>query len=168
MALPREACPVRVSVQAEDFDLAAEYAALRQGLGDRVGAVAHFVGLVRGEGSSVESLTLEHYPGMTERSIERIAEQAAGRWPLDDIRVVHRVGTLPIGAQIVFVQVASRHRDAAFSACRMIMDYLKTDAVFWKREAGSAGERWVQSTDEDRQRQAAWQDAWSDRDDSQG
>lgn len=152
---------MHVSVQTGDFDLAAEYAGLRRRLGDQMGAVAHFVGLVRGEGAAVESLTLEHYPGMTERSIERIAEQAAGRWLLDDIRVVHRIGRLPVGAQIVFVQVASRHRDAAFDACRMIMDYLKTDAVFWKREAGEAGERWVQSTDEDRRRQAAWGDGGS-------
>ncbi|MEQ8860157.1 MAG: molybdenum cofactor biosynthesis protein MoaE [Pseudomonadales bacterium] len=149
---------VDVRVQEPDFDAAAEYAALRKRLGAGVGAVASFIGLVRelhpgpAGDATVEALHLEHYPGMTERSIEAIIARAAARWPLLDVVVIHRVGRLDPGAQIVFVQVASAHRGAAFGACELVMDYLKTEAVFWKREDTARGSRWVEATGEDRAR----------------
>ncbi|MEZ5557398.1 MAG: molybdenum cofactor biosynthesis protein MoaE [Pseudomonadales bacterium] len=147
-----------------DFSVAGEYSAalerLRAEDPGATGAIAAFVGLVRDvapEGSG--TLTLEHYPGMTERSIERIVEQAQARWPLQDVVVIHRVGALAPQSQIVLVLTASAHRSAAFAACEFIMDYLKTDAVFWKREGGAAGSRWIESNADDRERVAAWQAA---------
>lgn len=149
---------VDVRIQQADFSVADEWAALRARLGGAVGAVASFVGLVRdGDDSSpVTGLHLEHYPGMTERSIREIVADAEARWPLNDVLVIHRVGDLRPGDQIVFVQVASRHRAAAFDACELIMDYLKTRAVFWKREQLTAGQRWVEATGDDRQRVSRW------------
>ncbi|MEM7079395.1 MAG: molybdenum cofactor biosynthesis protein MoaE [Pseudomonadota bacterium] len=153
---------IHISVQAEDFNFGAEYQRMTDELGERVGAVVGFVGLVRdrnnkaGDGSAVTHLTLEHYPGMTEKSMQAIVLQAHERWPLLATRVVHRVGTLAPGAQIVLVLVASAHRDAAFAGAEFVMDYLKTDAVFWKREATSAGATWIASTEDDRQRRTAW------------
>ena len=122
-----------VRVQTEDFDLSAEVAALRAGR-PNVGAVACFVGTVRdvNEGAGVASMTLEHYPGMPERALEAIVARARGRWDLDDCLVVHRVGTLAPLDQIVLVAVSSAHRGDAFAACEFIMDYLKTQAPFWK------------------------------------
>lgn len=149
-----------VRVQEAEFDVGAEYRSLRDRHGGDVGAVASFVGLVRdrqgAQDTAVETLHLEHYPGMTERSIEAIARRAEQRWPLLDLVVVHRVGALPPAAQIVFVQVAAGHRAAAFAACEFVMDYLKTDAVFWKKETTADGEHWVESTGEDRQRVSGW------------
>ncbi len=147
-----------IRVSETDFDAGAELAALYDRTGGALGAVATFIGLVRDqfEGKSVKTLHLEHYPGMTEKSIEAIVAQASERWPLLDVLVVHRVGSLAAQAQIVYVQVGSGHRDAAFAAAEFIMDYLKTEAVFWKREEGAGSERWVESTEEDRQRRAAW------------
>lgn len=153
-----------VRVQSEDFSVAAEYDALRRRLSGQAGAVACFVGLVRDlhatqpvAAEPVQSLHLEHYPGMTERSIEAIARKAEARWPLLDLLVIHRVGTLAPEAQIVYVQVASSHRAAAFAACEFVMDYLKTDAVFWKREDTAGGSRWVEATTADRVRISDWQ-----------
>ncbi len=151
----------QIRVQEQDFSVADEYRAARERLGARAGAVASFVGLVRDLRSTaaddaVEALYLEHYPGMTERSIEAIVAEAAGRWPLLDVVVIHRVGRLDPAAQIVLVQAASAHRSAAFAACEFIMDYLKTEAVFWKREESGGGSRWVEATAEDRHRVSDW------------
>lgn len=137
-----------VRIQTEDFVPDAEYQALRRRSAGSAGAIATFVGLVRGvsgdaDAGGLQALHLEHYPGMTERSIEAIVDRAAERWPLLDVVVVHRVGALAPAAQIVYVQVASAHRAAAFAACEFIMDYLKTRAPFWKKEQTGAGARWV-------------------------
>ena len=135
-----------VRVQAEDFDVGAETAAIRKA-NPAIGAVASFVGVVRdvNEGDAVAEMTLEHYPGMTEKSIEEIVEQAKGRWKVIDALVVHRVGLLKPTDQIVLVVVASAHRGDAFAACEFIMDYLKTQAPFWKKERTAEGSRWVES-----------------------
>jgi len=134
--------PVRV--QTEDFDVGAEIAALRAG-DPRVGAVASFIGTVRdvNEGTGVSTLTLEHYPGMTEKSLDEICTQAKARWDVLDTLVIHRVGEMQPLEQIVLVAVTSAHRGEAFAACEFIMDYLKTRAPFWKKERTPAGERWV-------------------------
>ncbi len=146
-----------VRVQTEDFDLSAEVAALRAGR-PNVGAVACFVGTVRdvNDGAGVASMTLEHYPGMTERALEAIVAQARGRWDLDDCLVVHRVGTLAPLDQIVLVAVSSAHRGEAFAACEFIMDYLKTQAPFWKKESTSQGARWVEARESDDEAAARW------------
>jgi len=137
---------VTVRVQTQDFDIGAEIAALRRS-NPAIGAVASFAGIVRevNEGTSIQEMTLEHYPGMTERSIEEIITQARGRWNIFDALVVHRVGTLKPLDQIVLVVVTSGHRGDAFAACEFIMDYLKTRAPFWKKEKTSAGARWVEA-----------------------
>lgn len=137
---------MRISVQSEDFDAGAEIRALSKS-NPTVGAVAAFVGLVRdrNEGSQVASMRLEHYPGMTERAIGEIVAQAGERWAVADCTVVHRVGMLGPTDQIVLVAVASAHRGDAFSACEFIMDFLKTRAPFWKKEATPEGERWVEA-----------------------
>ena len=134
--------PVRV--QKEDFDVGAEIAKLRAG-NRGVGAVASFVGVVRdlNEGDEVATLTLEHYPGMTEKSLEEIVAQAHERWDIFDALVVHRVGTLQPLDQIVLVVVTSAHRGESFKACEFLMDYLKTRAPFWKKEVTPEGARWV-------------------------
>jgi len=134
--------PVRV--QQEDFDVGAEIAKLREG-NPGVGAVASFVGIVRdlNEGDTVATLTLEHYPGMTEKSLEEIVAQARQRWDIYDALVVHRVGTLKPLEQIVLVVVTSAHRGESFKACEFLMDYLKTRAPFWKKEVTPEGARWV-------------------------
>jgi len=134
----------RVRIQEADFDAATELAALQ---GDRtdIGAIATFTGLVRGHTSEddVSALTLEHYPGMTERAIEAMIVEAESRFALQAALVIHRVGRLRPGERIVLVAVASPHRRAAFQACEFLMDYLKTHAPFWKKEATPQGERWV-------------------------
>jgi molybdopterin synthase catalytic subunit len=152
-----------VSVQEADFDAGAEIAALSAGRDD-VGAVASFVGLVRadktgGETSSVavKAMTLEHYPGMTEKALQEIVVQARSRWELLGVRVIHRVGRLLPGDRIVFVAVASSHRGDAFAACEFIMDYLKTRAPFWKKEETPAGGRWVDARESDDEAAARWQ-----------
>ena len=151
-------CHSEVRIIESDFDPGAELTALYERTAGPLGAVATFIGLVRDqfEGERVSTLHLEHSPGMTEKSIDAIIAQAVERWPLLDVLVVHRVGALAANAQIVYVQVGSGHRDAAFAAAEFIMDYLKTEAVFWKREAGGDSQRWVESTEEDKQRRAAW------------
>jgi len=134
----------RVEVREGDFDLAAEVAALREGDGG-VGAVVAFVGTVRdrNDGAAVASLELEHYPGMTEAAIEAMVDEAARRFEIRAVRVVHRVGVLAPLAQIVLVAVTAAHRGQAFQACEFLMDYLKTQAPFWKKESTPEGERWV-------------------------
>ena len=133
-----------VRIQKEDFDAGAEMAAMRKA-NAAIGAIASFVGVVRdvNEGDAVREMTLEHYPGMTEKSISDIVEQARARWNVLDALVIHRVGLLKPTDQIVLVVVASAHRGDAFAACEFIMDYLKTRAPFWKKEETSRGARWV-------------------------
>lgn len=147
-----------VRVQEADFDVGAEVAAMRRGH-PSIGAVASFVGVVRdvNEGDAVAEMTLEHYPGMTERSIEAIIAEARGRWAVLDALVVHRVGRLKPTDQIVLVVVASGHRGDAFAACEFIMDYLKTRAPFWKKERTGAGARWVDSRASDDAAAERWQ-----------
>lgn len=145
-----------VRVQREDFDAGAEVARLRAN-DPKVGAVACFIGVARdvNDGAQVGTLTLEHYPGMTDRALEDICAQARARWNIIDILVVHRVGDLKPTDQIVLVVVTGAHRGEAFAACQFVMDYLKTEAPFWKKEATPAGARWVEaraSDDEARQR----------------
>ena len=147
----------RVAIQTADFDLGAEVAALRAGDAG-VGAVASFVGTVRdrNDGTGVAEMELEHYPGMTERAIEAMIDEANRRFRLLGVRVIHRVGRLEAGARIVLVAVASSHRRDAFQACEFLMDYLKTHAPFWKKEATPEGERWVDARVEDDEALARW------------
>ena len=139
-----------VRIQTDDFDLSQEMAQLRAG-NARVGAIVNFVGTVRdlNEGASVAEMELEHYPGMTEQSIQAIIDQARARWPIDGTLVIHRVGPLKPMDQIVLVAVTSAHRGEAFSACEFIIDYLKTEAPFWKKEQTSEGARWVDARTSD-------------------
>ena len=148
----------RARVQAEAFDAGQEIARLTGGRRD-VGAVATFIGYVRdlNEGSGVSRMTLEHYPGMTERALEDICDEAFGRWDLLDLRVVHRVGALEPGEAIVLVAVSSAHRGEAFAACEFVMDYLKTQAPFWKKEETSEGSRWVDARSSDDDAAARWE-----------
>jgi len=148
---------VKILVQLEPFDLGAEVAALHAA-NPKVGAVASFLGLVRdiNEGDGVSTLTLEHYPGMTERSLEKIVREAFERWDLLDATVIHRVGELHPTDPIVMVAVASGHRGDAFAACEFIMDYLKTQAPFWKKELTGEGERWVEARDSDEVAASRW------------
>jgi molybdopterin synthase catalytic subunit len=134
----------RVSIQTEDFDVAAEIAALRGGDAG-VGAVCSFIGTVRdrNDGSAVSAMELEHYPGMTEKAIEQMIDEALRRFDLRGVRVIHRVGPLQLQDQIVLVAVTSSHRGESFQACEFLMDYLKTQAPFWKKESTPEGERWV-------------------------
>ncbi len=147
----------RVVIQTADFDLGAEVAALRAGDGG-VGAVASFIGTVRdrSDGSAVSAMELEHYPGMTERAIEAMIDEAMQRFPIRAARVVHRVGPLRLGEQIVLVAVSSAHRGAAFQACEFLMDYLKTQAPFWKKETTPEGSRWVDARVADDAALARW------------
>ena len=146
-----------VRVQREDFDVGAEIARARAA-NPKIGAVASFIGVVRdlNEGATVGSITLEHYPGMTEKSLAAIAEQAKARWNLYDVLIVHRVGTLAPTDQIVLVVATSSHRGDAFAACQFVMDYLKTDAPFWKKEATADGTRWVDARDSDELARERW------------
>ena len=147
----------QVRIQEAPFDAGVEIAALTGNRRD-VGAVATFVGLVRdrNEGTGVSRMTLEHYPGMTERAIGDICAEAARRWDVIDSRVVHRVGTLDPGEAIVLVAVSGAHRAEAFAACEFIMDYLKTQAPFWKKEATDSGSRWVEARASDDDAAARW------------
>lgn len=153
-----------ISVQTEDFDFPLEYQQLRE-RSLQSGAIVMFVGLVRdfSENTQVSSMTLEHYPGMTENVLNNIAEQARQRWPLDGIRIIHRVGELHATDQIVLVGVSSAHRIAAYEASQFIMDILKTEAPFWKKEStktqqGEAGERWVDAKLSDSKQAEDWQE----------
>ena len=148
--------PVRV--QTKDFDAGAEIARLRGG-DPKVGAVAAFIGVARdvNDGAAVATLSLEHYPGMTERALKGIVAEARARWRLIDALVIHRVGELKPTDQIVLVAVISANRGEAFAACEFIMDYLKTRAPFWKKEATTEGERWVEARTDDDDAAARWE-----------
>ena len=147
----------RVRVQHEDFDFGNEVAALRAGK-PGIGALAAFIGVVRdlNDGTSISTLTLEHYPGMTERALAGICNDAASRWNILDALVVHRYGELKPSDQIVMVAVTSAHRGDAFEACAFIMDFLKTQAPFWKKESTPAGTRWVDAKATDDAAAARW------------
>ena len=148
---------MKIAVQPEDFDTGREIAAVRAG-NPKVGAVASFVGVVRdvNDGSGVATMTLEHYPGMTEKALRGIVDEAVGRWEVLDCTVIHRVGRLAPTDQIVLVVVASGHRGDAFAACEFIMDYLKTQAPFWKKEQTPGGERWVEAKESDDNAAGRW------------
>lgn len=147
--------PVRV--QTEDFDLGAEIHGLRQG-NPGIGAIASFVGLVRdlNENAAVTEMTLEHYPGMTEKALAEILEEARRRWDIVDALVIHRIGALKPADQIVLVAASSAHRHDAFAACEFIMDYLKTLAPFWKKEQTPEGARWVDARESDEAAARRW------------
>ena len=146
-----------VRVQEQDFDVSVELALMRLG-NPKIGAIASFVGVVRdiNEGDSVATMTLEHYPGMTEKAITEIIDQARGRWEVLDALVIHRIGTLKPTDQIVLVIVASTHRGDAFAACEFIMDFLKTQAPFWKKEITPNGARWVDARVTDSRAAERW------------
>ena len=146
-----------IRIQEKDFDLSAEIAALRKG-DPRVGAVVSFLGTVRdmNDGSQVKGMTLEHYPGMTEKALQEILDQAKARWDIYQTLVIHRVGPLLPEDQIVLVAVTSAHRGDAFAACEFIMDYLKTAAPFWKKEETPEGARWVDARVTDEAAMARW------------
>ena len=153
-----EQARLSVSVQTETFEVADEFARLQAN--DRgIGAIVSFVGLVRdlNLADDVVALELEHYPGMTEKSLMRILEQASARWSIQAARVVHRVGKMHPGAPIVIVLTASAHRQDAYDANQFIMDYLKTEAPFWKKEWTSDGPRWIDARDSDHQSAARWE-----------
>ena len=148
---------MKILVQADAFDLGSEVDAMGQGRTD-IGAIASFVGLARdmNDGSGVAAMTLEHYPGMTEKALAALVDEANARWALQDVTVIHRIGRLLPGDPIVLVAVASRHRGEAFAACEFIMDYLKTQAPFWKKEETADGERWVEARASDDAAAARW------------
>ncbi|GIU09189.1 molybdopterin guanine dinucleotide biosynthesis protein MoaE [Shewanella sp. c952] len=145
-----------IRVQTADFSVPDEYQLISQDNGD--GAVVTFVGKVRdfNDGSAVTDLTLEHYPGMTEAVLNQIEAQARERWPLNHVTIIHRVGKMALGEQIVFIGVTSAHRKAAFAACEFLIDFLKTKAPFWKLEAGEEGASWVEARDSDEQAADVW------------
>jgi len=148
---------VTIRIQESDFDIAREIAALTAGRSD-VGAVVSFTGICRGseDGAAIAALTLEHYPGMAEAEITRHADTAMSRWPLSGLRVVHRVGRIAPGENIVLVVTASQHRQAAFEAAEFMMDYLKANAPFWKRVEAAGGAKWVEARDHDEDAAARW------------
>ncbi len=141
-----------IRIQREDFDVGTETAALAEG-DTGVGGLCVFVGTVRGE---VPAMTLEHYPGMTERQLEAIEAEARRRWPLSDVRIIHRIGRLEAGERIVLVAAASAHREAAFRATEFLIDWLKTKAPFWKCEHKAGGDVWVDARDSDEQATLKW------------
>ncbi|MEI2613872.1 MAG: molybdopterin synthase catalytic subunit MoaE [Methylotenera sp.] len=147
-----------VRVQTQDFDVGFEINQLRVARPD-VGAVVSFVGQVRdlNDGNTIATLTLEHYPGMTEKSLEAIVNQAKSRWNIMDATIIHRVGMLQPLDQIVLVAVSSAHRNEAFSACEFMMDYLKTEAPFWKKEATAEGEQWLEAKETDETARKRWE-----------
>jgi molybdopterin synthase catalytic subunit len=147
-----------IRVQREDFDLGAELKALTEG-NPSIGGVTSFVGLVRdrADGAAIAGMTLEHYPGMTEKQLAEIEAEAHRRWTLDAVLIIHRYGPLKPGDQIVLVATASAHRDAAFEACRFLIDWLKTKAPFWKLEETAAGPRWVEAKESDEEAARGWE-----------
>lgn len=146
-----------IRVQSEDFDIGAEIETLRAGRTD-IGAIVSFTGTVRdtAKGESISEMTLEHYPGMTEKELERIEQEANDRWPLQASLVIHRIGPMKPGENIVLVVTASAHRQAAFEAAEFLMDYLKTSAPFWKKEEGPDGGDWVDARDSDDEALKRW------------
>lgn len=139
-----------IRVQENDFDPGLELERLSRG-NHGIGGVCSFIGLVRdvADGAHISAMTLEHYPGMTQKQLEAIEKEAHARWPLDATLIIHRYGRLEAGERIVFVATASAHRDAAFEACRFLMDWLKTKAPFWKKESTEDGDQWVEAKDSD-------------------
>lgn len=148
---------VTIRIQESDFDVAREISALTAGRGD-IGAVVSFTGICRGseDGADIAALTLEHYPGMAEEEIARHAATAMSRWPVTGIRVVHRVGRITPGENIVLVVTGSKHRQAAFEAAEFMMDYLKANAPFWKRVEAAGGPKWIEARDHDDAAAARW------------
>ncbi|MBI5120002.1 MAG: molybdenum cofactor biosynthesis protein MoaE [Rhodospirillales bacterium] len=144
-----------VRVQEEDFDVGLEFARFTEGRVD-LGGVALFVGLVRGDGQTVSAMTLEHYPGMTERQLEAIEAEARARWKLDDALIVHRVGRMKPGDRIVLVMTGSAHRKDSLEACQFLIDWLKTKAPFWKFEEGQGGGKWVDAKESDDEAAKRW------------
>ena len=154
-----------ISIQTQDFNIAEEYLELRERAGD-AGAIVTFTGLVReiydhGNPSAekIQALTLEHYPGMTEKALQSIVDEANEKWVLLSTRVIHRVGSLEPSDQIVFVGTASAHRQNAFDATRFIMDYLKSEAPFWKKQSTEEGEEWIESRQSDAEALETWQES---------
>lgn len=146
----------KIVVQTEDFDLTTEVELIKS-YSPNVGAIVSFIGTVRDlNNESLVSLTLEHYPEMTEKSLESIANKARDKWELESITIIHRVGTLCIGDQIVLVITTSEHRQEAFDSCNFIMDYLKTDAPFWKKEISDKEEKWVKIRETDEKQKSRW------------
>jgi molybdopterin synthase catalytic subunit len=146
----------KIVVQTEDFDLTSEVELIKS-TNSSIGAVVSFIGTVRDLTSeSLISLTLEHYPGMTEKSLRSIADKARKKWEIESITIIHRVGTLGIGDQIVLVITSSKHRQAAFDSCNYIMDFLKTDAPFWKKEVSDKDEKWVGKRESDEEQKKRW------------
>ena len=146
-----------INVQEADFNIQDEYDAMRTA-NQEDGAIVFFTGLVRdfNQGNDVTGLFLEHYPTMTEKALEKIVQQAKDRWPINRVRLVHRVGQLYLADQIVFVAVSSQHREAAFDGCRFIMDYLKNQAPFWKKETTTKGDVWVEALEKDQIAMEKW------------
>lgn len=151
--------PSSVRVQVDDFDIAQEIAALRAH-SKRIGAIVSFIGLMRdfNDGDTVAKMSLEHYAGMTERALDDITQRAKKRWQVIELVVVHRIGEFKPGDQIVLVIAAAAHRGSAFSACEFVMDYLKTEAPFWKKETTSDGQRWVEARASDADASKRWGD----------
>lgn len=154
-----------ITIQTEDFDVGDEYQSLREAAGD-VGAIITFTGLVRelyagkeNGDEKIATLYLEHYPGMTEKSLQAIEEDANAKWHLLATRIIHRVGELKPQDQIVFVGAASAHRQAAFDAAQYMMDYLKSNAPFWKKQSSESGSQWVESRQSDSEALKRWQDS---------
>ena len=146
----------KIVVQTEDFDLTSEVELIKS-TNSSIGAVVSFIGTVRDLTSeSLISLTLEHYPGMTEKSLRSIADKARKKWEIESVTIIHRVGTLGIGDQIVLVITSSKHRQAAFDSCNYIMDFLKTDAPFWKKEVSDKEEKWVSKRESDEEQKKRW------------
>ena len=146
----------KIIVQTEDFDLTSEVELIKS-TNSSIGAVVSFIGTVRDLTSeSLISLTLEHYPGMTEKSLRSIADKAKKKWEIESVTIIHRVGTLGIGDQIVLVITSSKHRQAAFDSCNYIMDFLKTDAPFWKKEVSDKEEKWVGKRESDEEQKKRW------------
>ena len=147
----------KIVVQTEDFDLTTEVSHTRNN-NPQVGAIVSFIGTVRDlHSGSISSMTLEHYPEMTEKSLKSIVSEARERWYLQNVTIIHRIGELKINDQIVLVVTTSKHRQAAFESCYFIMDYLKTDAPFWKKESTEKKEEWVESRESDDEQKKRWQ-----------
>ena len=146
----------KIVVQTEDFDLTSEVELIKS-TNSSIGAVVSFIGTVRDLTSeSLISLTLEHYPGMTEKSLRSIADKARKKWEIESVTIIHRAGTLVVGDQIVLVITSSKHRQAAFDSCNYIMDFLKTDAPFWKKEVSDKEEKWVGKRESDEEQKKRW------------
>ncbi len=146
----------KIIIQHEDFDLTTEVA-LARASNSSIGAIVSFVGTVRDlDSKNLNTMTLEHYPGMTEKSLQSIAENAKIKWKLQSVTIIHRIGKLDINDQIVLVITTSKHRQEAFESCNFIMDFLKTDAPFWKKETTTTAEKWVESRTQDIEKKKQW------------